>query len=262
MNEKLPAPVVFSFDADGVGWITFYDPTARANVFNAVTQAAFASALDTATGARALVIVSGKEKIFIAGADLNTLAALPDADTAAEFARTGQRLFQRVADLSIPVVCAIQGACAGGGFELALACHWRIASDAPETRIGLPETSLGIIPGWGGSVRLSRLIGAKAALGHILKAQLRPSRDAFLEGLIDGLVPISELRSQAKLTALRLATDGLRPRATPAAAPRNFFSDLRASVLAKTHGWQPALITAIDVVEQTVTCALAPALEI
>jgi 3-hydroxyacyl-CoA dehydrogenase/enoyl-CoA hydratase/3-hydroxybutyryl-CoA epimerase len=264
MNETLPSPVVFSLDADGVGWITFDDPTARANVFNTATQAAFASALDAAMDARALVIVSGKEKIFIAGADLNTLAALPDADTAAEFARSGQRLFQRVADLSIPVVCAIHGACAGGGFELALACHWCIASDAPETRIGLPETSLGIIPGWGGSVRLSRLVGAKVALDHILKAQLRPARDAFQEGLVDVLVPVSELRSRAKLTALELAAEGIhiRTRATPAAAPQNFFSELRASILAKTHGWQPALITAIDVVEQTVTCALAPALEI
>jgi 3-hydroxyacyl-CoA dehydrogenase/enoyl-CoA hydratase/3-hydroxybutyryl-CoA epimerase len=100
-------------------------------VFNAATQGALGAALSAAerdAALQALVVTSGKERIFIAGANLKVLAALPDAATAANFSRHGQQLFQRLADSRVPVVCAIHGACAGGGFELALACHWRIAS--------------------------------------------------------------------------------------------------------------------------------------
>src|SRR4051812_15204599 len=136
------APVTFSLDADAVGWIVFDDPASRANIFNPSTQAALAAAIDAAeqSGARALVIVSAKDRIFIAGADLKWLAALSSADEATKLARYGQQLFQRLAASRVPVVCAIHGACAGGGFELALACQYRIASDAAATQIGLPET--------------------------------------------------------------------------------------------------------------------------
>ena len=209
------APITFSLDADGVGWITFDDPAGRVNVFNAATQAAFAIALDTAANAKALVIVSAKEKIFLAGADLKWLASLPDTAAAANFSRAGQQLFQRLADFPAPVVCAIHGACAGGGFELALACHWRIASDAPVTQIGLPETSLGTIPGWGGCVRLPRHVGVKAALEHILNAQLQPARAALHAGLVDETVGAAELRARAKAVALQLAAEGVPSRAQP-----------------------------------------------
>lgn len=247
------APVLFSLDADGVGWIVFDDPAARANVFNPAMQTAFAAAVDAAAGsrARAVVIRSAKDRIFVAGADLRWLASFSDPAAATAFARTGQELFARVAKLGIPVVCAIHGACAGGGFELALACDWRLASDAPVTRIGLPETAIGTIPGWGGSVRLPRLIGAKPALDHILRSQLVGAAEAARAGLVDEIVPALELKERAKKAALRLATEGPPPRPPPAAAPPAYFADMRAAALAKNPGYQPALLAAIDVIEQT-----------
>ncbi len=256
------APVTFSLDADHVGWITFNDPAARVNVFNAATQTALAAALDAAANAspRALVIVSGKENAFIAGADLKQLGALPDAQTAADFSHAGQKLFARLADFPVPAVCAIHGACAGGGYEIALACHWRLASEATATRIGLPETSLGTIPGWGGCVRLPRLIGASAALGHILQAQLISAADALRDGLVDEIIPAAELRARAKAAALKLATTGRPTRSIPPVPPTNFFSELRTKTKAKSRGHLPALLAAIDVAERTAELPLSAAL--
>ena len=182
-----PTPVTHSVDAEGVGWITFDDPTGRANVFNPTTQAAFRAAVSAlaAQPLKGVVVHSAKEKIFIAGADLKWLVALPDATAAKQLSRDGQELFAQLANLKVPVVCAIHGACAGGGYELALACHWRIATDAKETVIGLPEVGIGVIPGWGGCARLPRLIGAEAAVSHMLKAALVPAAAAQKTGLID-----------------------------------------------------------------------------
>lgn len=247
------APVLFSLDADGVGWIVFDDPAARANVFNPAVQAAFAAAVDAAAGSRArtVVIRSAKDRIFVAGADLRWLASFSDPAAATAFARTGQELFARVAKLGVPVVCAIHGACAGGGFELALACDWRLASDAPVTRIGLPETAIGTIPGWGGSARLPRLIGAKPALDHILRSQLIGAAEAARAGLVDEIVPVGELKDRAKQAALRLAAEGPPSRLSPAAAPPGYFAEMRAAALARNPGYQPALLAAIDAVERT-----------
>lgn len=258
-------PVTFSLDADDVGWIVFDDPGARANVFNPATQAALAGSLQSAaaSAAKAVVMLSAKEKIFIAGADLKWLATLPSAESATGFSRAGQALFQQVANLKVPVVCAIHGACAGGGFELALACHWRLASDAAATQIGLPETSLGTIPGWGGCVRLPRLIGATAALDHILRAKLLPANDALATGLIDEVVPAAELKSRAKGAALRLVAEKRLPfRPTPAVPAPGYFAGLRQSTVRKLRGQQPAPLAVIEVVEQGVGLDLAHALEI
>lgn len=255
-------PVTYSADAERVGWLTFDDPAGKANVFNPATLAALRTALDAAEADAppALVVISAKDRIFIAGADLSVLAKLPDPATAAEFAREGQKLLGRVADFPAPVVCAIHGACAGGGYEIALACGWRIASDSPFTRIGLPETGLGLIPGWGGTVRLPRLVGAKAAVDHILKAQLLDAPTALSAGLVDAVVPAAELRARAKAEALRLAAGPKNARLTPPAA--GDFTELRETTRKKTRGRLPALLAAIDVAGQTASLPLAEALEL
>ena len=258
------AAVSYSTDAERVGWIVFDDPAARVNVFNAGALSALDAAISAAEQARpkALVIISGKERIFIAGADLKWLAALHEAPTAQALSEQGQRLFQRLADSRVPVVCAIHGACAGGGFEFALACHWRIASDAPFTQIGLPETSIGTIPGWGGSVRLPRLIGVKPALDHILKGQLVPASEALRAGLVNEVAPAAELRARAKSAALKLARDGRPASVSPPAPVPEFFRQLRDTVQKRTRGHLPALLAAIDAVEQTTQLPLEKAFEI
>lgn len=262
------SPVTYSAAADGVGWITFDDPDARVNVFNSATQDAFGAALDSAAAdvasgrVKALVVTSGKERIFIAGADLKWLGTLPDAATATEFSRRGQGLFQRLAESPVPVVCAIHGACAGGGYELALACHWRIASDAPVTQIGLPETGIGTIPGWGGCVRLPRLIGLKPALDHILRAQLVGAQAALESGLVQEVAPAAELRARAHQAALRLAAEG-RPLVPPRPAmPRDAIAQLREQVQHRSRGQQPALLAALDAAVEAAERSLPEAFEI
>src|SRR5262245_8678583 len=256
-------PVTHSVDAEGVGWIIFNDPTGRANVFNPSTQAAFRAAVSALANQapKAVVVLSAKEKIFIAGADLKWLVALPDAAAAKKLSREGQELFASLAALKVPVVCAIHGACAGGGYELALACHWRIATEAKETVIGLPEVGIGVIPGWGGCARLPRLIGAEAAVAHMLKAALVPAKAAHAAGLVDELVPAADLKARAKATALRLAAEG-KPRRTPPPEPAaDFFASQRKAALAKSRG-QPAPLAVLDAVEKGHGLPLAPALDL
>lgn len=257
-----PNPVTHIVDADGVGWIVFDDPNARANVFSAPVLAALRTALDalTAVPLRALVVMSAKDRIFIAGADLHWMETLPDPATAAAISREGQALFQRLADFPVPVVVAINGAAAGGGFELALACHWRIASDAAAAQIGLPEIGIGCLPGWGGTARLPRLIGAQGALEHLLKARLLPAAEALGAGLVDEVVPAIELRERAREAARRLMAGGRPARPQPAAPATAWFDELRRSTAARTHRHVPAATAVIDVVAAGVGRPLAEAL--
>ena len=110
-----------------------------------------------------MLIRSAKPSIFNAGADLKVLSTA-QGDELKSLIELGQNTFNHLADLKIPTVAAIHGACVGGGLELALACDWRIASDSKKTKIGLPETQLGILPAWGGSTRLPKLVGLPTAL--------------------------------------------------------------------------------------------------
>jgi len=136
-----------------------------------------------------LIIRSGKRSGFIAGADVKEFQRISDPARAAELARAGQHVFNRLAQLSYPTVAAINGFCLGGGRELALACHYRIVLDDPATRLGLPEVRLGIHPGFAGTQRLPRLIGAFAALDLMLTGRTVSVREARRLGLVDDVVP-------------------------------------------------------------------------
>jgi 3-hydroxyacyl-CoA dehydrogenase/enoyl-CoA hydratase/3-hydroxybutyryl-CoA epimerase len=256
-----PAPVSFEVDADGIGWIIFGGEGTRPPICNDVTLQALEEALSLAraSGARAIIVTGTHERIFIAGADLHALQTLPDASAAEAFSRRGQLLFQQVADLPVPVVCAINGVCAGGGYELALACDWRMASNAPAMVIGLPEVSLGTLPGWGGCVRLPRLIGAEAAIDHILRAQLVPGAEAVRLGLIDELAPAAELRAHAKAAALRMISREA-PRATPPPRADALFAQ-RRSATAKSSAREPAAATVVDLIARTHALPVPEALQ-
>ncbi|MCF7760143.1 MAG: enoyl-CoA hydratase/isomerase family protein [Cephaloticoccus sp.] len=245
-------PVTLSVDADGIGWITFNDPTSRANVFNpAVFQALEAAIVGAnAAGAKALVLISAKEKIFLAGADLKWLGGLPDAAAAAAVSKEGHRILQLLAESDIPVIGAIQGAAAGGGMEAALACHWRIASDTPATQIGLPESTLGTIPGWGGCVLLPRLLGLAAALEHIVQGRLLPAAEAKAAGLVDELVPADQLKARAKTLALKFAAQGVPQREIPPAVEATWWAETKVKTLAKLRGSRSAALAAIEVLER------------
>ncbi|MCW8443821.1 3-hydroxyacyl-CoA dehydrogenase NAD-binding domain-containing protein [Fluoribacter gormanii] len=145
-----------------------------------------------------LIIYSAKEKGFIAGADVNAFSKFETPAQAVDFLRKGQAVFARLQDLKIPSVAMIDGFCMGGGYELALACTYRVASDEKDTRIGLPEVMLGIHPGWGGSVRLPQLIGGFNALSQIiLTGSAVHAVKAKSLGMIDDVVPIRQLKRAA-----------------------------------------------------------------
>jgi 3-hydroxyacyl-CoA dehydrogenase/enoyl-CoA hydratase/3-hydroxybutyryl-CoA epimerase len=133
----------------------------------------------------ALVIQSAKPNIFIAGADINEIKDITDPDDAFNKSRNGQAVLDQLAALPFPTIAAIQGACLGGGCELALACDYRIASDSTATLIGLPEVNLGIIPGFGGTQRLPKLIGLQRALPLILQGKPVNAKKAYRLKLID-----------------------------------------------------------------------------
>lgn len=144
------------------------------------------------------VFSSTSGPIFLAGADLKTLErAWVDAAQMESYLRLGQQVFERIAQLRFPTVAAIHGACLGGGCELALACDYRVASADGVTRIGLPETRLGILPAWGGTARLPRLVGLPAALKLVTQGKVLSAQQALKVGLIDQIAPRERLLEAA-----------------------------------------------------------------
>ncbi len=152
---------------------------------------------------KALVLASGKASGFIAGADLKEFQGFDQKGTVDDAIRRGQQIFQRVAELPFPTVAAIHGFCMGGGTEISLACRYRIASSDASTRIGLPEVQLGIFPGWGGSARLPRLVGAPAAMDMMLTGRALSAKAARGIGLVDKVVEPAVLIDSAAALALK-----------------------------------------------------------
>ena len=186
---------------DYICLLTFDRRESGANIFDAVTLAELNEHLDfveNESSLRGLIIASAKKSIFIAGADLRTLLQGARSGEMRAFIAQGQKVFNRLAELKIPTVAAIHGASAGGGYEVTLACDYRVASDDPATRVGLPETTLGLIPAWGGCTRLPRVIGAEKAADVILKGNLYSVQEALKLGLIDEIAPRDQLVDLAK----------------------------------------------------------------
>jgi 3-hydroxyacyl-CoA dehydrogenase/enoyl-CoA hydratase/3-hydroxybutyryl-CoA epimerase len=186
---------------NGLCLLTFDRPESGANIFDPATMSDLWQQLDAIEqddSVEGVLILSAKKSIFIAGADLKTLLRQAQTGEMRAFIAEGQRIFNRLASLKIPTCAAIHGACAGGGYEVTLACDWRVASDDPSTRIGLPETTLGLIPAWGGCTRVPRLIGAEKAAEVILKGKLYSVREAKQLGLVDEVVSRDQLLDAAK----------------------------------------------------------------
>src|SRR6184192_1011096 len=186
---------------DHICVLTFDRPESGANIFDDATLDELNEHLDfieNDAALRGLIIASAKKSIFIAGADLKALLQQAQSGEMREFIAKGQRIFDRFADLKFPTVAAIHGASAGGGYEVTLACDYRIASDDPATRMGLPETTLGLIPAWGGCTRLPRLIGVEKAAEVILKGKLYSAQEALKLGLVDGVAPREKLLELAR----------------------------------------------------------------
>jgi enoyl-CoA hydratase len=176
------------------------------NALNAQTVAELGDAFESARtddSVRVVILTGAGEKSFVAGADINELAA-GAAGTGAEIARRGQIVFDRVEQLGKPVIAAINGFALGGGCELALACTIRLAADS--ARLGQPEINLGLIPGYAGSQRLPRLVGRGRALELLLTGDQISAEDAWRIGLVNRVVPGSQLMATARELAAVLAS--------------------------------------------------------
>jgi len=194
-------------DAEGVLWIVFDTPGQKVNLLSEATLKELDRLLEGARHRdeiRAVLFTSAKSGMFIAGMDIEQIASVDDAYRGAEAARFGQAVFQKIADLERPSACAINGTCLGGGTEMALACSFRVAADRADLRIGLPEVKLGIIPGFGGTQRLPRLVGLIPSLDLILAGRTLDARRAYKIGLVDQVAPEAYVERQA-LALLREA---------------------------------------------------------
>lgn len=198
---------------DGLAWLWFDLPGAATNTLSPAVLAELDRVLTTLAAAppQGLVIASAKPAGFIAGADVQVLASLDGAPAARALVAQGWEVFQRLAAAPYPTLALIRGHCLGGGLELALACRYRIVVDEPGTRLALPEVLLGIVPGWGGMVRLPALIGPGAALDLMLSGKGVDARRAKRLGLADHCVPPRVMDNAARI----LLSSGQPPRRPP-----------------------------------------------
>ena len=238
---------------DGICVLTFDRPDSSANIFDSATLAELDAEIDRLakpeTQAKGLILTSAKPAIFVAGADLRGVQTM-SAEQMSAFMTLGQTVFSKIAALPFPTVAAIHGAAVGGGYEVCLACDWRVASPDPSTKIGLPETKLGLIPAWGGCTRLPRLLSVPRALDIILGGMTPTARHALKLGLVDELAPREHLIS----AALAWLKQGKHPRTFAHSPTMNAVVDAfiapqaRHAVMAKTHGHYPAVQKALEVV--------------
>ncbi|HEY3487079.1 MAG TPA: 3-hydroxyacyl-CoA dehydrogenase NAD-binding domain-containing protein, partial [Gammaproteobacteria bacterium] len=265
--------------ANGVAVLTIDVPGERMNILKESFFPAAEAALDEVgknPQVQAAVIISGKPDSFIAGADINIIRSLQTVEEAAQVCRLGHAIMDRIAASKKPFVVAIHGIALGGGCELALACHGRVLSDDPKTALGLPEVNLGVLPGFGGSQRLPRLIGIAPALDMMLTGRQIYAKKARSLGLADEVVARPILLEVAMLKALALLQPAKKKNPwtrylsgkglMTLALEKNplgrklLFSQARKQVYAKSHGNYPAPEKIIEIVEYGNSVSLNEAL--
>ena len=201
--------LLYELDAPtGILTLTVNRPT-KLNALNASTIKELDEAIGQAladTAVRGILLTGSGEKAFVAGADISELAATPDAATAQRTAAHGQAVFRRFETSSKPVVAAVNGFALGGGCELAMACHIRVAAE--NARFGQPEVNLGLPPGYGGTQRLVQLVGKGKALELLLTTDQVKADEALRLGLANHVVPLAELLDFSKKLLAKILTKG------------------------------------------------------
>ena len=275
MEPVITSPVTLRWREDQVAVVTLDVPGESHNTMKLEFIPLFLKIFEevsTRPGLVGVVITSGKVGSFLAGADLSLVRSLHTSGQAPALAEQAHTLLSKLDTFPVPVVAAIQGACLGGGLELALACHGRICADDPDTVLGLPEVQLGLIPAGGGTQRLPRLIGIAPALDLLLTGRQVKTRAALKMGLVDEVVrpsileacavarvhTLSRARQQSmSLSPWRHLQESLSPRTDfqqalmeSWAGRKILFSQARKQTLEKTHGNYPAPMAILDVVEK------------
>ncbi len=180
----------------------------KLNALNAITISELGTAIDEANkiaDLRGIVITGAGEKAFVAGADISEFTGL-DAEGAMELSERGHQLFNSIEKMHVPVIAAVNGFALGGGCELALACHLRVGSE--NAKLGLPEVGLGLIPGYGGTQRLTQVIGKGRALELIMTANMIDANTALSYGLLNHVAPQEELIGLAKKILGKISKKG------------------------------------------------------
>lgn len=249
------------WELDDVAVAVLDDPDSKVNTLNSKLMPEFDEILnhvDQSGKISSLIIISAKKDCFVAGADIEELAHAESEGHARELSQNGQKFFDRIDAFSKTVIAAIDGACLGGGLELALSCDFRIATDSPKTQLGLPEVMLGLLPGAGGTQRLPRLIGLEKSLNMILTGQtLRPVQ-ALKLGLVDHVTTQDGLFDVAVEAARRIGSKSISLAGKKKTnllsllekipAGRDFiFKQALKSVVKKTRGLYPAPKAIINV---------------
>lgn len=247
--------VTWELFEDGIAEVRFDTPGEKVNLFTPGALAALEDAfsfLGRHEGLRGVLLASGKPGVFVAGADVKLIASVKTEEEGRGKALAGQMVFGKLADLPVPTAAAIAGKCLGGGLEIALACRYRVAGDSEDVQIGLPEVKLGIVPGWGGTQRLPRLVGLPAALGMILAGRTVDARRARKMGLVDAVVPVERVEAEARrmlLAAPPRTPPPLSRRITLAWPARTVILSRAATAAARRSGGHyPALPAALDAV--------------
>ncbi len=266
----------YDIDEDGIATLTFDTPKSAVNVlcFAALYELReLITNFETDKSIKALFIESAKEDIFIAGADIKEIKAFKDEAEIIAKLREGQEIFNRLENLPFETVAVIDGACLGGGLELALACDYRIATNEAHTSLGLVEVSLGIIPGLGGTQRLPLLVGFRKALELIVGSKRLKGDKALKLGLVDASVPAGYLAFKKEEYSKAILSGTLEAQV---AKKRQYikwyerFSPLRTliatmarkEVMKKTAGHYPAALKTIDVLEETLEMSLEEGLKV
>ena len=247
--------------SNDIAHVVFDRESSTANIFDRETMGELEAHIDSIEKnpiLKGVIFRSTKDTIFIAGADINGFIGSDlDSKGLEEMVAEGQMVFERIAKLNIPTVAAIHGACLGGGLEMCLACDYRIASPDKSTKIGLPETSLGIVPGWGGCARLPRLVGLPNALTMILQGKRLVAKQAKKFGLVKEVVPPEHFERWA----LKLIHNG-KPQKKSFWKTNNklsakfIASRVRPQLQKKTRGHYPAMFKALDITIQGLSLSI------
>lgn len=269
----------FKIIEDSIGILTFDLPDEKVNKFNTKTMQEFSDQiqqLKQMQEIKGLLFVSNKPGIFIAGADIKEIEQIVDENIGYELARKGQNVFAEFGKLPFTTIAVIDGACMGGGTELALNCTYRLATDSKKTKIGLPEVNLGLLPGWSGTTRLPRLTGLQRSLDIILTGRHMDAKRAYRSGLIDKIIAAEWAMEKAiefakeviagntKKYIKRRKTHGLINfiiEKTPLGR-KIVFSKAGKTVMQKTGGQYPAPLLILKTIKNSRKKSINKALEI
>lgn len=265
------------YGGDAVAYMTIDLPDEKINKLSSTVLMEFEDALDilkNRSGLKLLVIRSAKPGIFIAGADIKEIENLTTIEEAQQIVERGQQIVTSLIGMPFKSLAVINGACMGGGTELALACTFRIASDSQKTKIGLPEVNLGIFPGFGGTQTMTKLVSLPTALDLILSGRALDGKRALKAGVVDDCYPVEYeervLEGWVSKILNRDTSEVYRKRSSkktlleriPFIGQKLIFASARKSLLAKTKGQYPAPLAALDVIERTYNMTIQQGLKV